>query len=82
MQVYNLSSDPKTHKPSAEISYELTKDGKSVFTRAEEAQTAQVTIEKNLPLKTLEPGQYKLEVKVTDNLNKQSVSEPATFQVQ
>lgn len=82
MQVYNLSSDPKTHKASAQIDYELTKDGKSVFTKAEQAQTAQVTIEKTLPLKTLQPGQYKLEVKVTDNLNKQSVIEPATFQVQ
>jgi len=82
MQVYNLSSDPKTHKASAEIDYELTKDGKSVFSRAEQAQTSQVTIEKTLPLKTLEPGQYQLEVKVTDNLNKQSVTEPATFQVQ
>src|SRR6516225_5205907 len=27
MQVYNLSLDPKTHKPSAEIEYDITKDG-------------------------------------------------------
>lgn len=82
MQVYNLTQDPKTHKPSGEIQYDLSRDGKSVFTRTEPAQTAQVTIEKKLPLKSLEPGQYTLQVRVTDNVSKQSVVQPATFQLQ
>ena len=82
MQVYNLTQDPKTHKASGEIQYDLTRDGKSVFTRTEPAQTAQVTIEKKLPLKSLEPGQYTLQVRVTDNVSKQSVVQPATFQLQ
>jgi GWxTD domain-containing protein len=82
MQVYNLTQDPTTHKPSGEIEYSLTRDGKSVFSRTESAQTAQVTIEKKLPLKSLEPGQYTLQVKVTDNVSKQSVVQPATFQLQ
>jgi GWxTD domain-containing protein len=82
MQVYNLTQDPKTHKPSGEIQFDLSRDGKSVFTRTEPAQTAQVTIEKKLPLKSLEPGQYTLQVRVTDNVSKQSVVQPATFQLQ
>ncbi|HEV2378515.1 MAG TPA: GWxTD domain-containing protein [Terriglobia bacterium] len=82
MQVYNLTQDPKTHKTSGEIQYDLTRDGKSVFSRTEPAQTAQVTIEKKLPLKSLEPGQYTLQVRVTDNVSKQSVVQPATFQLQ
>lgn len=82
MQVYNLAPDPKTHKPSAEIQYDLTRDGKPVFTKSEEAQTAQVTISKTLPLKPLEPGKYRLEIKVTDNISKQSLSPTASFQVQ
>jgi len=83
MQVYNLSPDPTTHKPSAEIQYDLEKDGKSIFTTAELAQTAQVTISKQLPLKSLPPGQYKLAVKVTDNVSKQSLGpESSTFQVE
>jgi len=82
MQVYNLAQDPTTHKPSADIDYSLTKDGKSLYSTTEKAETAQVTISKTLPLKTLAPGQYKLEIKVTDNVSKQSVMEPATFQVQ
>ena len=82
MQVYNLAQDPTTHKPSADIAYSLVKDGKSLYSKSEEAQTSQVTISKTLPLKTLQPGEYTLEVKVTDNVSKQSVTEPATFQVQ
>ncbi|HXJ93931.1 MAG TPA: GWxTD domain-containing protein [Terriglobia bacterium] len=83
MQVYNLTNDPKTHKPSAQIEYNLEKDGKSIFTTAEQAQTSQVTISKQLPLKSLSPGQYTLAVKVTDNVSKQSVGpESSTFQVE
>jgi GWxTD domain-containing protein len=82
MQVYNLAPDPKTHRPSADIQYDLTKDGKSVFTKSEQAETAQVTISKTLPLKPLQPGKYTLEIKVTDNVSKQSVSPSASFQVQ
>lgn len=82
MQVYNLSTDPGTHKPSADIQYDLTKDGKSLYSKSEQAQTAQVTISKTLPLKTLQPGEYTIEVKVTDNVSKQTISKPATFQVQ
>jgi GWxTD domain-containing protein len=83
MQVYNLTQDPKTHRPSAEIQYDLQKDGKSIFTTAEQAQTAQVTISKQLPLKSLQPGQYTLAVKVTDNVSKQSLApSSSTFQVE
>jgi len=82
MQVYNLAQDPTTHKPSAQIEYSLSKDGKSLYSKSEAAETAQVTISKTLPLKTLAPGQYTLEVKVVDNVSKQSVMEPATFQIQ
>ncbi|HUI42583.1 MAG TPA: GWxTD domain-containing protein [Terriglobia bacterium] len=82
MQVYNLKPDPTTHRPSADIQYDLTKDGQSVFSRSDKAQTAQVTIEKTLSLQPLAPGRYTLEVKVTDNVSKQSVSPTATFQVQ
>jgi hypothetical protein len=82
MQVYNLAPDPTTHKPSAEIQYDLSRDGKPVFTKSEEAQTAQVTISKTLPLKPLEPGKYTLAIKVTDNVSKQSLTPSASFQVQ
>jgi len=86
MQVYNLSLDPKTHKPSAEIEYDLTKDGHEVWRTTEDAAkvpnaSQQMTIERQMPLQPLQPGKYTVAIKVTDNITKQSVSPAATFEL-
>ena len=86
MQVYNLSLDPKTHKPSAEIEYDISKDGQPIWKATQDAANVanasqQVTIEQQLPLQPLQPGKYTLAVKVTDNIKKQSVSPTASFEV-
>jgi hypothetical protein len=86
MQVYNLSVDPKTHKPSADIEYDITKDGQPIWKTTQEAANVknasqQLTIEQQLPLKPLQPGRYTLAIKVTDNIRKQSVSPTASFEV-
>ena len=36
MQVYNLALDAKTHKPSLDVQYELTKDGKILLSQPED----------------------------------------------
>ena len=41
----------------------------------------EVTVEKLLPLNTLEPGQYQLKMKVTDSLKNQSITPTANFTV-
>jgi predicted phage tail protein len=41
----------------------------------------QVTIERLLPLATLAPGKYTLEVSATDALSKQSISRSAEFTI-
>jgi len=86
MQVYNLSLDPKTHKPSAEIEYNITKDGQEVWKTTEDAAkvanaSQQMTIEKQMPLQPLQPGKYTVAIKVTDNITKQSVNPAASFEV-
>jgi GWxTD domain-containing protein len=86
MQVYNLGLDPETHKPSAEINYEIVKDGKTLLSQKEDAETLarasqQVTLQKTMPLKSLEPGKYTVQIKVTDNVTKQSVSPVASFEL-
>ena len=47
----------------------------------ENASANQVTIEKVLPLKNLEPGQYTIRMKVTDRKRNQTVNPTATFTV-
>ncbi len=88
MQVYNLSVDEKTHKPSATIEYNVTDaNNKAVIHTVESTDTMgnvgdQVTLQKTLAAANLPPGLYKIEIKVNDNLSKQTLDPTATFAVE
>lgn len=86
MQVYNLKPDDKSHKSSATFQYTVKKGKDQVMqfkeTSEEMKQTGdQVTIERLLPLATLPPGKYSLEVNATDTLSNQTISRSADFTV-
>src|SRR5258707_2813683 len=86
MQVYNLKPDDKTHKSNATFQYTVKKGSEQVMqfkeTSAEMKQTGdQVTIERLLPLTTLSPGKYSLEVLATDTLSNKTGSKSADFTV-
>src|SRR5438093_2970061 len=86
MQVYNLKPDDKSHKSSATFEYTVKKGKDQVMqfkeTSEEMKQTGdQVTIERLLPLATLPPGKYSLEVNATDTLSNQTISRSAEFTV-
>ncbi|HTR23762.1 MAG TPA: GWxTD domain-containing protein [Terriglobales bacterium] len=88
MQVYNLTVDEKTHKPSATVEYNVTDaNNKAVIHTVESTDTMgnvgdQVTLQKTLSAANLQPGQYKIEIKVNDKLSKQTVDPSATFAVE
>jgi hypothetical protein len=86
MQVYNLKPDDKTHKSNATFQYTVKKGGQQILqfkeTSADMKQTGdQVTIERLLPLATLVPGKYSLEVVATDALSNKTVTKTAEFTV-
>jgi GWxTD domain-containing protein len=88
LQVYNLKSDDKTHKSSATFQFTVKKGDQAVpgmqfnLTTEEMKQTGdQVTIERFLPLATLAPGKYRLEIDATDTLSNQKISRTADFTV-
>jgi len=86
LQVYNLKPDEKTHKSSATFLFTVKKGDQQVMqfkeTSDDMKQTGdQVTIERLLPLATLAPGKYVLEVVATDVLAKQTISKTADFTV-
>src|SRR2546429_4948543 len=86
MQVYNLKPDDKTHKSSATFQYTVRKGDQQVLqfkeTSADMKQSGdQVTIERLLPLATLAPGKYTLEINATDSLTKQTITRTAEFTV-
>lgn len=87
MQVYNLGIDQKSKKPSATVEYDVVNagDNKPVINTTETTEKMgnvgeQITLEKVIP--PLPPGNYKLTIKVSDNVSKQSISPTAEFAVE
>jgi hypothetical protein len=89
MQVYNLSVDDKTKKPSATIEYQVvnTATNQSVLNVTENTDQMksvgdQMTLAKSLPLAQLNPGVYQVTIKINDLLSKQTISPTAKFAVE
>ena len=89
MQVYNLGVDEKTHKPSATFEYNITNvaTNKPVVQKTESTDTMgnvgdQVTLQKTIAAANLQPGIYKIEIKVNDNVSKQTIDPSAMFAVE
>jgi GWxTD domain-containing protein len=88
LQVYNLKVDDKTHKANASVEFRVTKDRDTVPTLKFDIPAdklpdhgEELTLENRITLGSLAPGKYKLEVAVTDNLAKQTITPAAAFTV-
>jgi GWxTD domain-containing protein len=86
LQVYNLKPDEKTHKSDASFIYTVKRGDQQVMqfkeNSADMKQTGeQVTIERLLPLATLAPGKYTLEISATDKLAQTTISRTADFSI-
>jgi GWxTD domain-containing protein len=89
MQVYNLGVDEKTHKPSATFEYAIINiaTNKPVVQKTESTDTMgnvgeQVTLQKSIASANLQPGVYRIDIKVNDNISKQTIDPSATFAVE
>ncbi|MHB1022083.1 MAG: GWxTD domain-containing protein [Acidobacteriaceae bacterium] len=89
MQVYNLGINDKSKQNDATIDYLITdmSTNKQVLNASETTtkinpHSDQVTLEKTLPLASLEPGKYKVTIKINDGISKQQVAESAPFTVE
>ena len=88
LQVYNLKVDDKTHKADASVEYRVLKEqgtepllkfnlpSDKVPDHGEE-----MTLANTITLGSLAPGKYKLEVAVTDNLARQTITPTTDFTV-
>jgi len=89
LQVYNLKQDKQSRKTNATISYDIVNvaSNKSVL-HADEASSVygntgdQITIEKSMPLASLEPGVYNVKITVNDQVTKQTIDPSARFQIE
>jgi GWxTD domain-containing protein len=88
LQVYNLKVDDKTHKPDASVEFRVTRDKETspvikfeIPDNKLPAHGEEMTLEEMLTLGTLQPGKYRIDVTVTDNLAKQTITPGADFTV-
>jgi GWxTD domain-containing protein len=89
MQVYNLGIDEATKSNQATVSYQITEapsgtvildkqiDPKDLTTHSD-----QMTVENSLSMAGLQPGKYKVTIKVNDGISKQEVAQSAPFVVE
>jgi GWxTD domain-containing protein len=89
MQVYNLGVDEKTHKASATFEFNIVNmaTNKPVVQKTESTDQMgnvgeQVTLQKSIASANLQPGIYRIQIKVNDNVSKQTVDPSATFAVE
>ncbi len=88
MQVYNLGIDEKSKRNDATIEYQIVDmtTNKTILQTEEltsktSPNSDQVTLQKSMPLASLEPGKYKVSIKVNDGITKQQIAESAPFVV-
>jgi GWxTD domain-containing protein len=89
MQVYNLGIDEHNKQNGATIEYQITDlaTNKAILNASETTNKLspnadQVTLEKSLPLASLQPGKYQVSIKVNDGVKKQQFSETAPFTIE
>ena len=89
MQVYNLGIDKATNKPSATFEYAIVNmaTNKAVIQKIESTESMgnlgdQVTLQKSIVVANLQPGTYKIDIKVNDNISKQTIDPSAVFAVE
>ncbi|MCL2660529.1 MAG: GWxTD domain-containing protein, partial [Acidobacteriaceae bacterium] len=88
MQVYNLGIDDKSKHNGATVQYQVvnTVNNQTILQAEEQTDrlnpnSDQVTLERTMPLASLDPGKYKIVINVDDGISKQQITESAPFNV-
>jgi GWxTD domain-containing protein len=86
MQVYNVGTDQTTLRPSVDVQYIFTKDGKEIDKISEDwnnlADNGQsITLARLIDTTKLAPGQYNIEVRINDRVSGQTIKQARDFTV-
>jgi hypothetical protein len=89
MQFYNLGIDEATKSNSAKVTYEIADAASGAVILRKELESKdlgshsdELTVEKTLPIAGLQPGKYKVTVKINDAISKQEIAQSAPFVVE
>jgi GWxTD domain-containing protein len=86
MQIYNAGIDQTTLRPSVDVDYIVTKDGKEILNQKEDWQGLsdsgqRLTIARLLPTTRMELGNYEIKIKIKDRVSGQYKEGKGTFTV-
>jgi GWxTD domain-containing protein len=86
LQLYNLKLDESSHKTNVSVVYRITKEQQEIWRAVETPEHLhqggeQVTIERLIPVASLAPGRYTMEVTAIDLLTNETVIRNANFTV-
>jgi GWxTD domain-containing protein len=86
LQLYNLKLDEASHKINVSVAYRITKEQQEVWRTVETPEHLhqggeQLTIERLIPVASLAPGHYTMEVTAIDLLTNETVIRNANFTV-
>ena len=86
LQLYNLKLDEASHKSKVSVAYRITKDQREVWRAVETADHLhqggeQLTIERFIPVSSLVPGGYTIEVTAIDLLTNETVIRSSDFTI-
>jgi len=89
LQFYNLGIDEATKSNSATVTYEIADAASGTVILRKEMESKdlgshsdELTVQKALPIAGLQPGKYKVTVKINDAISKQEIAQSAPFVVE
>jgi 5-hydroxyisourate hydrolase-like protein (transthyretin family) len=86
LQVYNAAIDQTTLRPAADAEYVLLKNGKELTKQIEDWREIndagqRLTLTRLIDSRSLEPGEYQVQVRVRDQITGQTITPSATFTI-
>jgi len=86
LQIYNAGIDQTTLRPSVDVEYALIKDGKELGKQAEDWRGSRsngdrLTLSRLIDSRNLTPGEYRIEVRIKDQVSGQTLLQSSKFSV-
>ena len=86
LQIYNAAIDQTTLRPAADAEYVLLKNGKELSKQTEDWRQIndagqRLTLSRLIDSRSLEPGEYQIQIRIRDHVSGQTITPTATFTI-
>jgi 5-hydroxyisourate hydrolase-like protein (transthyretin family) len=86
LQIYNAAIDQTTLRPAADAEYVLLKNGKELSKQMEDWRQIndagqRLTLTRLFDSRSLEPGEYQIQIRIRDHVKGQTITPSATFTI-